>query len=278
MYGLAYVLIPPRFDSLQVELDRTLAPFRRGGEDEFPREKLAFEDATDALTRLHRGTFRYNPNGSFSLLDGEVGDSFELSLSNLQEHLAACALDRFEGSFAEIEPDFDRFVRRFTYYEAPDPVTRRYGRWLNPIGYWDWWELGGRFNGVITGERRPAAAEQAISSGPSRGRMVLGNVTAALGAPANAERAQIEANVELVETLMAAAGRDEDRGLPTALVLPVGSCADADRWFDRIGWHEIRPGTRGMLGAPVDADFADLARRAYHAFADHAAAGVAYHF
>jgi hypothetical protein len=278
MYGLAYVLTPLRFDSLQSELDRSLAPFRRGGEGQFPREKLSFEDATGTLARLHQCRFRYNLDGSFSLLDGAAGDSFALSLSNLKNHLAGCALDRFEGAFAEIEPDFDRFVRRFTRYEALDPATRRYGRWLNPIGYWDWWELGGRFNGVITGERRPVAAEQAISSGPSRGRLVLGNVTAALGAPENGEQAQIEANVELVETLKVAAERGDRHGLPTALVLPIGSCADTDRWFDRIGWHEIRAGTRGILSAPADADFTDLARRAYHAFAGHAAAGVAYHF
>src|SRR5262245_66002899 len=53
MYGLAYVLFPKQFASLQAELDRTLAPFMRGSEQDFPREKLAFYDATDALTRLH---------------------------------------------------------------------------------------------------------------------------------------------------------------------------------------------------------------------------------
>jgi hypothetical protein len=84
--------------------------------------------------------------------------------------MAACRLGEFEGTFAEIEPDFDAFVRGFTVFDRPDPSTLRYGRWLNPVGYWDWWELGGRFNGAITGEPRPASAEQAISSGPSPGR------------------------------------------------------------------------------------------------------------
>jgi hypothetical protein len=59
MYGLVYVLVPGRFVSLQSELDRTLAPFRRGGGDAFPRAKLAFDDATDSLKRLHRTKFRY---------------------------------------------------------------------------------------------------------------------------------------------------------------------------------------------------------------------------
>ena len=277
MYGLAYVLIPSQFASLQTELDRTLAPFMRGGEKEFPREKLAFDDATEALTRLHRTGFRYNPNGSLTWLD-PADASYDLRLASLKEHLTACSLDEFEGTFAEIEPDFDEFVRRFTRFAAPDRTTRRYGRWLNPIGYWDWWELGGRFNGVITGESRPAAAEQAISSGPSRGRMVMGKLGAALGASEEGQEAEIEANVELVETLSAAAERNEGHSRPTALVLPIGSCADENRWLDNVEWHQIRAGTRGFLGAPADADYASLVRAVYVRFADHAAAGVAYHF
>jgi hypothetical protein len=198
MYGLAYVLIPARFGSLQGELDRTLAPFMRGGDGEFPRDKLAFDDVTEDLAQLHGTRVRFNPDGSLTWL--HVKDaSHELCLLRLKEHMAACALDRFEGTLAELEPDFDAFVHRFTELESRDPTTGRYGRWLNPIGYWDWWELGGRFNGVIVGERRPAAAEQAISSGASRGRDVMTGLAAAFGATEMDEQAQIEANVELVE-------------------------------------------------------------------------------
>ena len=85
-------------------------------------------------------------------------------------------------------------------------------------------------------------------------------------------------NVELVESLKGAAERPEARGLPTAVVLPLGACADEDRWFDRVGWREIKPGTRAFLGVPVAGDFGALARAAYETFCGHAAAGVAYHF
>jgi hypothetical protein len=61
-------------------------------------------------------------------------------------------------------------------------------------------------------------------------------------------------------------------------VLPLGACADEDRWFDRVGWREIRPGTRKFLGVLADADFAALVRAAYGRFSGYAAAGVAYHF
>jgi hypothetical protein len=279
MYGLAYVLVPSRFVSLQSKLDQTLARFRRGGDDAFPRAKLAFDDATDGLGRLHRTKFRFNSDGSVRWLDhDDAASSFDLNFSKLSEHMAACRLGEFEGTFAELEPDFDAFVRRFARFDQRDPDTSRYGRWLNPVGHWDWWELGGRFNGAITGERRPAGADQIISSGPSSGRAILGNVVAALGASAAHEKAEIEANVELVASLKLAADRNDNHALPTAMVLPTGCCADEDRWFDRVEWHEIRRGTRAFLDVPADADFPRVVRAAYERFSDLAAAGVAYHF
>src|SRR5262249_46817763 len=156
--------------------------------------------------------------------------SHHLSLLRLNEHLRACQLDSFEGTLAEIEPDFHAFARQYADYAHRDPATGRYGRWLNPLGQWDWWDLGGCFNGAITGERRRAGPTQTISSGPSTGRMVMENLAGALGASKNEETAEIEMNVELVETLHA----DLRRRLPTAIVLPVDSCADQDRWFDHV--------------------------------------------
>ena len=48
-----------------------------------------------------------------------------VDFTKLREHLTACRLDRFEGTFTELEPDFDVFVRRFTCYAAPDAETAR---------------------------------------------------------------------------------------------------------------------------------------------------------
>jgi len=132
---------------------------------------------------------------------------------------------------------------------------------------------------VIVGSAGRQTVARFISSGPSRGRSLIGNIATALGAPENAETAEIEANVELVEALPAAlALQYETRRLPTAVVLPAGCCADADRWFDHIEWHTISPRTRAFLGMPADANFEALVRAAYEKFSDCAAAGVAYHF
>ena len=209
------------------------------------------------------------------MADDYHGCVYYLRSDRVSEHLNACRLDHFEGTLAELEPSFDTFVCRFTRCEARDAATSRYGRWLNPIGYWDWWELGGRFNGVITGDRRPAASDHTISSGASSGRALMETIGTLLGAPDPDERTQVEANVELAETLKELGKRRRGQRLPTAVVLPVGYCADEDRWFDCVEWHDIKPGTRAALGVSLEAEFRTLVRAAYDKLPGLVVAGVA---
>lgn len=304
MYALAYVILPHRYTSLQRALDETLAPFKRGTDGDFPREKLAFDDETDDLICLHKSRFEYR-SGAWHWDQTSAASSFNLDVGEVKKHLGACKLDEFEGTFEELEPDFDRFVRLFCRASPRDPDTGRYGRWLNPLGMWDWWELGGRFNGAITGDPRPGSDHQFISSGADAGRSIIGNLAHALGAEPASEASEIELNVELVAALAATLGApsatpapadrrsrsgslgeaflrdnvDEDRrGLPFAVVLPVDAGPDAGRWFDNLHWHKIHPDVRTVLNANEDDDYRTLVQRAYARFSDRAAAGIAYHF
>ena len=46
----------------------------------------------------------------------------------------------------EFYETFEDFVNRYGE-EKPDPVTGKRGYWHNPQGYWDWYQLGGRWTG-----------------------------------------------------------------------------------------------------------------------------------
>jgi hypothetical protein len=280
MYGIAYVIIPTEFESLQAALDEALAPFRRGGPDEFPREALAFDDVTDELRQLHRLPITLEAKGAGVVLqsnDSASADDFDFAA--LAEFLAATGAPSWSGRFADVEPDLDAFARRFTRWKERDARAGGYGRWLNPLGRWDWWELGGRFDGLVSGQRRAGAgADSMISSGPNRGRDLIGGVARAFGGKPSEVEAEIAANVDLASALLEAARRGEEHAFPTAIVLPVGACAPEFRWFDALGWRPIASETKTLLSVPAEATFEESATEAYGRWADMAVAGVAYHF
>jgi hypothetical protein len=280
MYGLAYVLLTSQHTSLQDLLDRSLARFHRGNETELPPEFLEFHDETEELAEMHRCRIRYD-NGMIQADAAGTAHAdvlFHLDRRKLNDHLAACRLMNFEGAFAELEPDFDAFVRCFANPCMLDPTTKRYGRLLNPFARWDWWELGGRFNGIITGEARPAGNTQRISSGGSIGRSSLNHLTRALGIAPNTQTAAVEFNVELVDTMRLALLSGEAERLPSALVLPYGACADEARWIDDPAKGAPHPAAMTLLGVSPTDDFRTIIGRAYDRFAPFTAAGVAYHF
>jgi hypothetical protein len=281
MYGLAHVIIPTAFTSLQATLDETLAPFKRGGADDLPRDKLAFDDVTEALQKSHRTKFE------FDIADGEGlriagGDPMRLhhlDAAAIRAFLEAEGVRSWSGSLTDVEPDFDSFAHRFSQWKSRDAETGGYGQWLNPLGRWDWWDLGGRFDGVIAGSLQSGTGDASmISSGPSTGRELIGGVSRALGVEPSETEAEIEANVELVSTLLNAAERGDEHAFPAAIVLPIRVSPDELRWIDSPGGRPTPPEAKAILGVPDDAPFREIVIAAYERFSAFAAAGVAYHF
>jgi hypothetical protein len=147
-------------------------------------------------------------------------------------------VQRWSVCFADAM-DLEAFHTGFTTRLERHPVTGGYGRWLNPLGRWDWWDLGGRFDGRIIGERARSAGRSTaqISSGESRGRSVLANLGTlledALGqAPAAEVDVRSDRNIELVATLLTDAQARRDHAYPSALILPPGVAEDRLRWLE----------------------------------------------
>ena len=279
MYGVAYVIIPTEFASLQAALDDALAPFRRGGPGDLPREALVFDDVTEDLRRLHCLPIILKAEGAGVVLQSADVAGADFDFEALGDFLRASGTPAWSGHLVDVEPDFDAFARRFTVWKARDPAAGAYGQWLNPLGRWDWWELGGRFDGLVSGQRRSGVgAEAMISSGPNKGRDLLAGVVRALGGKPSDVEAEIAANVDLVSSLLEAARRGEEHAFPTAVVLPVGAAGPEARWFDALGWRPIPPGAKALLSVADHATFREAATAGWERFADMAVAGVAYHF
>ncbi len=177
MVSLAYVILPvtgtPPGDAIRA----SLAPFQRGGRGDLPETRLAFHDETDELRQAHEAhfTFIVLEKGGLQIEGG--ADVFHLDMQQVRDEMKRLGLRRWPVRFAD-EMDLEAFVDRFGRRLERHPDTGHFGRWLNPLGEWDWWDLGGRFDRWIVGDSqtREGRSVAEVSSGPNRGRILLANI------------------------------------------------------------------------------------------------------
>jgi hypothetical protein len=280
MFGLAYVILPFSDQPPGKAITRSLARFERGRRGQLPDEWLSFHDDTADLRQVYEATY------TFTLARGlriSGGDSWYLSTGAVIQAMEERGRTQWTVCFADIEPDFEVFVERFVVFKCDrHPVSHSFGRWLNPLGRWDWWDLGGCFNGTITGRRRKASdRNSAVSSGNCDGRQAFEMMADLLCQPEEEPASPIDIatneNIELVTTLGEAITKRCRLAIPGALVLPPHSVADSERWLD--AWPDLL-----ALAAPEDekrshrSSWEDKLRSQYAQFSDHWAAAVAYHF
>jgi hypothetical protein len=284
VFLVAYVILPFAATTPADAISASLAPFQRGGPGDLPDEWLAFEDETDWLRRAHEARFTFTDRGKGGM-QIEVLDYADcyLDTQKVRDEMRRQGVERWSVRFAD-EMDLHTFFVSFGRSLERHPTTGTYGRWLNPIGHWDWWDLGGRFDGTIIGdtgksETRPVAQ---LSSGHSRGRVILSNIQdqleKALGQePAPEVDILSSRNIELVATLLADARAGRENAFPGAFVLPPGAVENSLRWVGT--WPEPGPAESfAWLGLGPDASWQTVAEQVYARFEDHWAAGVAYHF
>ena len=295
MFALAYVILPfsdtPPADAIRA----SLAPFQRGQRGDLPDSWLSFHDETEALLADYeaRLVIAIQDNGGLRI---EGGPTWYLNTTKVLEEMRRLDLRSWRVRFADTM-DIDAFYDRFGRGLERHPSTGAFGRWLNPLGRWDWWDLGGRFDGSIMGEQRPGTGRPGterprtgrnvarLSSGANPGRNILANIedrlAKALGQPVlETLDVRTDQNIEMVATLLEDARADRENAYPGALVLPPGALEDRLRWLDT--WPDLRPqaafawlGLSSQQGR--DASWDAIVRAAYARFEDHWAAGVACH-
>ncbi len=286
MFDVAYVVLPfadsPPADAIRA----SLAPFQRGGRGEVPDglPRLPRRDGGAAMRCVHAARLTFTDQGKGGLrVENDDQAPWYVDTTKVRDEMRRRGLRRWSVRFADMM-DLDTFHDCFSSRLERHPVTGDYGHWLNPLGRWDWWDLGGCFDGRIIGEPERGAGRgvAAVSSGESRGRSLLANLRdqfeAALGqAPAAAFDVLSNRNVELVATLLADVRAGRKHACPGVLVLPPGAAEDRSRWLGT--WPEPGPAEAfATLGLPPEASWPAVAEATYARFGDHWVAGVAYHF
>ena len=272
MFSLAYAILPfsdiPPADAIRASLSR----FQRGLRGDIPDEWLAFADETSALRQAHETRFTFTDKGKHGFqVEGGHAAFWHVDTDKVRNAMRQRGQESWTVRFADLM-DLGTFFGHYGRDLERHPTTGAYGRWRNPLGRWDWWDLGGRFDGRILGERRRDAGRRTavISSGNNPGRTVLANLEDVLRnaldqPPAVTIDIRSARNIELASPLLA-----------DAKVLPPGVVTDHSRWLDT--WPELGPlRAFGWLGLEADATWGMVVEAAYARFHDHWVAGVAYH-
>ena len=279
MFSIAYVILPFSDVAPADAIRATLARFQRGSLGELPEAWLAFDDRTEVLRGLHEAPLSLADNDNDGPIKGHANPRHHLDMVKLRDEMRR--LGSHTVRFADTI-DLDTFVSRFARRMQRHPATGGYGYWDAPLGQWDWWDLGGRFDGRIIGERIPGWGPRvtAASSAQNAGRTILSNLDRivrrlleqAPEAPANGRRNR---NTELAATLLADARAGHEHAYPAALVLPPGSVEEPLRWMDTAPLGPAE--TFVWLGLTPGADWPEVVEAAYLRFEDHWVVGIAYH-
>ena len=176
MFSLAYVILPFS-DTLPADAIRaSLAPFQRVQRGDLPENWLSFHDETEALLEDYEARLAITTLGNGGMRI-EGGPTWYLSTKKVLDEMRHLGLRNWSVRFADTM-DIDEFYDRFGKGLDRHPNTGAFGRWLNPLGRWDWWDLGGRFDGCIMGDQRTRTGRGVarVSSGANPGRIILSNI------------------------------------------------------------------------------------------------------
>lgn len=151
---------------LQEAVGKMLAPYQENNMGDCPKEYLAFIDNTPEYREEWENgtrTMKQLPDGR---LVSPYDDEFKrtkLHIFDRDEYVFPEGAVDVEKTFKELCATFEEFCREWHGAEPRD--DGRYGYEENPNRKWDWWVIGGRWNGklITTNKLKPNADECRIN-------------------------------------------------------------------------------------------------------------------
>lgn len=141
--------------SLEETIAELLAPYQENNNGDCPREFLEWNDEEDAYLKqydeesveqlkLADGTFKW-PHDYHT--PGQERRTFDRK----PDRPTGCEL--VTVPFKELYWSFEHFMESYAGYKRRDPEKGRYGYWENPNRKWDWYQIGGRWRGLLIPKR-----------------------------------------------------------------------------------------------------------------------------
>ena len=153
-------------------IEKALAPYQENNMGDCPKEYLEFhsyskeykeeyETGKTERVRLKDGTLVYT--WSDCLYEECSEEEYEKAKAEgkntsytsspetykVKKDLAEIGAEVVEIAWKELYPTFENYLEE--YHDATkDEETLDYGYWENPNAKWDWWQIGGRWAGLLT--------------------------------------------------------------------------------------------------------------------------------
>lgn len=152
------------------DLDEVMLPYKEHDGD-VPKEYLEFEDHEDEYLKRYEtesverykspeGELFYPWNDKFKVENRKPGEN---------SHKKPDDYESVQVPFKELYPTFETFMADWCGEKNRDEEKNRFGYWHNPNGFWDWYQVGGRWAGFFK-LKEGATGEQGTPSWMTRVR------------------------------------------------------------------------------------------------------------
>lgn len=142
-------------EEFQKVLKKIMSPYQENNMGDCPPKYMKFNDVTEecekewendssTMVKMEDGSFANTHDERFRVEGIGIGTHTHKTPKHLKEVKIPHKV-RYEN--------FEEFVKDWSGYkkDKKDKKTGRYGYWENPNAKWDWWTIGGRWTGSISG-------------------------------------------------------------------------------------------------------------------------------
>lgn len=138
---------------LEGAIAQQLAPYQENNMGDCPEEFLAFNDVEEECREQYEeeeAEFILTPDGELTWPSDQryqqpVEDSpYPRTMQVIPEDH-----QRVTRPLSDMYPTFEQFLEDYAGYKEKDPKTGKYGYWENPNAKWDWYQIGGRWQGSL---------------------------------------------------------------------------------------------------------------------------------
>lgn len=138
-------------------IEEQLAPYQENNMGDCPREYMEFNDCEDEYRQEYENetrTMRKLAGGAVvckydAQFKNPAYNPFSFATDSQQQWVYPAGSEDVEVPHREVYATLEDFAKDYHGSNGRDPEKGRYGHWENPNRKWDWYQVGGRWSGLL---------------------------------------------------------------------------------------------------------------------------------